>query len=76
MTYKRAWMSSKFDQIGPGTTELAALEHLRKPMPLFLVTQLWLYLGNSQVSVFRTIGPTFPTKSINYKNDIAANRSR
>ena len=24
---------------------------------LFLVSQLWLYLGNSQVSVFRTIGP-------------------
>ena len=51
-------MSSKFDQIGPGTTELAALEHLKKTMlPLFLVSQLWLYLGNSQVSVNRTIGP-------------------
>ena len=24
---------------------------------LFLVSQLWLYLGNSQVSVYRTIGP-------------------
>ena len=26
MTYMRAWMSSKFDQIGSGTTELAALD--------------------------------------------------
>ena len=25
--------------------------------PFFLVSQLWLYLGNSQVSVYRTIGP-------------------
>ena len=40
------------------TTELAALEHLKKSMlHLFLVSQLWLYLGNSQVSVYRTIGP-------------------
>ena len=26
-------------------------------LPLFLVSQLWLYLGKSQVSVYRTIGP-------------------
>ena len=26
-------------------------------LPLLLVSQLWLYLGNSQVSVYRTIGP-------------------
>ena len=26
-------------------------------LPLFLVSQLCLYLGNSQVSVYRTIGP-------------------
>ena len=80
MTYMRAWMSSKFDQIGPGTTELAALEHLKKPMlPLFLVSQLWLYLGNSQVSVYRTIGPLiiFSYKKHKLqKNDIAENRSR
>ena len=39
-------------------TELAALEQLKKFMlPLFLISQLWLYLGNSQVSVYRTIGP-------------------
>ena len=51
-------MSSKFGQIQSGTTELAALEHLKKQMlPLFLVSQLWVYLGNSQVSVYRTIGP-------------------
>ena len=42
MTYMRAWMSSKFDQIGPGTTELAALEHKKKtndvaPFPRFTV---------------------------------------
>ena len=40
MTYMRAWMSSKFDPIGPGTTELAALEHLKNdvaPFPRFTV---------------------------------------
>ena len=26
-------------------------------LPLFLISQLWLYLGNSKVSVYRTIGP-------------------
>ena len=57
MTYVRTGMSSKFGQIQSGTTELAALEHLKKLMlPLFLVSQLWLYLGNSLVSVYRTIG--------------------
>ena len=30
MTYIRAWMSSKFGQIRPQTTELAALEHQKK----------------------------------------------
>ena len=56
--YIRAWMSSKFGLIRSGTTELAALEHLKKLMlPLFLVSQLWFYLGNSQVSVYRTICP-------------------
>ena len=29
ITYMRAWMSSKFSQIRSGTTELAALEHLK-----------------------------------------------
>ena len=44
-------MSSKFGQIRSGTTELAALEHLKKSiLPLFLV----LIVGNSQVSVYRT----------------------
>ena len=58
MTYIRAWMSLKFGKIRSGTTELAALEHLKKiDVPLFLVSQLWLYLGNSQVSLYRTIGP-------------------
>ena len=52
MTYIRAWMSSKFGQIQSGTTEFAALEHLKNQCcPLFLVSQLWLYLGKSQVSV-------------------------
>ena len=50
-------MSSKFGQIKSGTTELAALEHLKLMLPLFLVSQLWLYMGNIQVSVYRTIGP-------------------
>ena len=59
MTYIRAWMSSKFCQIRSGTTELAALEHRKnRCCPFFLVSQLCLYLGNnSQVSVYRTIGP-------------------
>ena len=26
-------------------------------LPLYLVSQLWLYLENSQVSIYRTIGP-------------------
>ena len=30
MTYIRAWMSSKFGQIRPQTTEFAALERLKK----------------------------------------------
>ena len=29
----------------------------RASLPLFLVSQSWLYLGNSQVSVYRTIDP-------------------
>ena len=29
MKYIRAWISSKFGQIRSGTTELAALEHLK-----------------------------------------------
>ena len=51
-------MSSKFGQIQSGTTELAALEGLKNSMlPLVLVSQLWLYLGNSLVSIYRNIGP-------------------
>ena len=57
MTYKRAWMSSKFGQIRSETTELAALEHLKSMLPLFLVSQLCLSLGDSKVSVYRTIDP-------------------
>ena len=30
MTYIRAWMGSKFGRIRPLTTELAALEHMKK----------------------------------------------
>ena len=40
MTYRRAWMSSKFGQIRLGTTELAALEHLKNrcsPFSCFIV---------------------------------------
>ena len=50
-------MSSKFGQIQSGTTKLAALEGLKNRCLLVLVSQLWLYLGNSQVSIYRTIGP-------------------
>ena len=35
MTYTRAWMSSKFGQILSGTTELAALEHLKIDVAAF-----------------------------------------
>ena len=31
--------------------------------PLVLWSLLWLYLGNSQVSVYRTIGPTLVSSS-------------
>ena len=50
-------MSSKFGQSRSGTRELAALEHLKINVALFLVSQLCLYLGSSQVSIYRTIGP-------------------
>ena len=51
-------MSLKFGQIRSGTTELAALPSKKSMLPLFLVSQLWLYLGNSQVSIYRTkFGP-------------------
>ena len=36
MTYIRAWMSLKFGQICPPTTELAALEHLKNPHRLIM----------------------------------------
>ena len=35
MTYIRAWTSSKFGQIRSGTTELAALEHLKIDVATF-----------------------------------------
>ena len=35
MTYIRAWMSSEFGQIRSGTTDLAALEHIKSMLPLF-----------------------------------------
>ena len=67
-------MSSKFGQIQSGTTELAALEHLKKLMlPLFLVSQLWLYLGNSQVSIYRTTGPLVSEKRKKKKQHITIN---
>ena len=43
MTYIRAWMSSKFGQIRSGTTELAALEHLKNrccPFSRFTVVDI------------------------------------
>ena len=43
-------MRSKFGQIRPGTTELAALEHLKMDVAPFLISQLWLYLGNSHIT--------------------------
>ena len=36
MTYIRAWMSSKFGQIRPRTTELAGLERLKIDVASFL----------------------------------------
>ena len=58
MTYIRVWMSSKFGQIQSGITELAALERIKidvAPFSRFTV----VVVGNSQVSVYRTIGPLF-----------------
>ena len=46
MTYIRAWMSLKFGQIPPRTTELAALKRLKLMFPFFVA----LYNG-SQVSI-------------------------
>ena len=34
-----------------------ALEHLKINVAPILVSQLWLYMGNSQVSVYKSIGP-------------------
>ena len=57
-------MSSKFGQIRSGTTEFAK----KSMLPLFLVSQLWLYLGNSQLSVYRTIGPLVLLNYVPLKN--------
>ena len=58
-------MSLKLGQIRSGTTELAALEHLKIDVAPFLVSQFWLYLKKSQVSVYRTIGPLVVHDSMN-----------
>ena len=68
MTYIRDWMSSKFDKIRSGTTELAALEHLKmrcRPFSRFTV----VIPEKSQVRVYRTIGPLVlvPTRSAKIK---------
>ena len=44
MTCMRAWMSSKFGRIRPPTTELAALERMKK-IP-------WTYNGENDVITF------------------------
>ena len=49
-------MSSIFGQIRSGTTELAPLEHLKIDVAPFSRFTNMVYLGNSQVSVYRTIG--------------------
>ena len=43
MTYIRAWISSKFGQIRSGTTELAALEHLKSRCCPFFSTNSCCY---------------------------------
>ena len=45
------------DQIRSGTTDLAKSSTKKSMLPLFLISQLWFNLGNSQVSVYRTICP-------------------
>ena len=57
MTYIRAWRSSKFGQILSGTAELAALEHLKIDFAPFSRFTVVFIPGNSQVSIYRTIGP-------------------
>ena len=43
-------------------------------LPLFLISQLCLYLGNSQVSVYRTIGPLvlYSLRRQNLKSDLVS----
>ena len=55
MTYIRAWKNLKFGQIGPQTTELAALER-RKKSPL-------TYNGENGVSTFSRL---FLIRSFSY----------
>ena len=50
MTYIKAWMSSKFSQIRPQTTELAALERQKKSP--------WTYNGENGVSTFSRLSLT------------------
>ena len=40
-----------------------SLASKKSMLPLLLVSQLWLYLGNSQVSVYMTIGPLVSDES-------------
>ena len=72
MAYIRAWMSSKFGQFRSGTIELAALEHLKNRFCPFLVSQLWFYLGNSQVSIYRTIGPLVYSSHEHFLTDVTS----
>ena len=58
ITSMRAWVSSKFSQIWSGTTELAALKHLKnRCCPFFSFHSCGYTWVNSQVSIYRTIGP-------------------
>ena len=50
-------MSSKYARSDQGPQSKILLSIKKSMLPLFLVSQLWLYLGNSQVSVYRTIVP-------------------
>ena len=47
VTAIKAWMSSKFDKIGPGSAELATIEHLKKINRLIMDTLVLSYLIES-----------------------------
>ena len=59
MTYIRAWMSSKFGQIRPQTTELAALERQKKSHRLIMVKTTFSQLFWSDPFLYLQVTRTY-----------------